>query len=435
MSESAPLVVDLRTGLLRTDLAREAFWAAAARGSWGGSAKGEGALASASQEVLANMPMNAHVLESMRATRAAGARVILVSDASQDLVAKFASAVGCVDEAVGGTPSGPARGAWLAQRFGASGYDYAGEADGAAGARKALIVGPAPSDPSAYLKALRPHQWVKNFLVFLPMVAAHRFDQQTAVLSLVAFLAFSLVASSVYVLNDLLDLAADRAHPRKRKRPMASGGVPLRRAALMTVGCLLGGFAVAVLAGPTFVAVLLGYTVLTAAYSLYLKREPVIDVCVLAGLYTLRIVAGSAATGIALSVWLLAFSIFIFLSLAAIKRQTELVDNLQAGRERAAGRGYRVGDLPIVEMMGLAAGYVAVLVLALYLNAPNVVSLYETPEFLWVVCAVLLYWISRAAMIAHRGEMNDDPIVFALGDRVSQICGVIVLAAMAAATW
>lgn len=160
-----------------------------------------------------------------------------------------------------------------------------------------------------------------------------------------------------------------------------------------------------------------------------------IDICVLAALYTMRIVAGAAATGIALSVWLLAFSIFIFLSLAAMKRQTELVDNLQSGRDKPAGRGYRVDDLPIVEMMSVTAGYVAVLVLALYLTAPPVAGLYAAPEYLWAVCAVLLYWISRAVMIAHRGEMHDDPIVFALRDRISQTCGLIVLTALAAATW
>ena len=201
------------------------------------------------------------------------------------------------------------------------------------------------------------------------------------------------------------------------------------------LGCLAVGFALSLFAGAQFAATLCAYAILTTAYSLRLKREPVVDVCVLAGLYTMRIVAGAAATGIALSVWLLAFAIFIFLSLAAIKRQAELVDNRLAGREKPAGRGYRVDDLPIVETMAITAGYVAVLVLALYLNTPMVQSLYDTPEFLWAVCAVLLYWISRAAMIAHRGEMDDDPIVFAFRDRVSRYCGLAVVLALAAATW
>ena len=290
-------------------------------------------------------------------------------------------------------------------------------------------------DLKPYLAALRPHQWVKNFLVFLPMIAAHKFDASTLAFSLVAFAAFSLVASGVYVLNDLLDLAADRAHPRKRFRPMASGAVPLAHASALIGACLAAGFVIALVAGLYFVLALCAYTILTTAYSLHLKREPIIDICVLAALYTLRIVAGAAATGITPSVWLLAFALFIFLSLAAIKRQAELVDNLQSGREKAAGRGYRVGDLPIVGMMGVSAGYVSVLVLALYLNSPIVLSLYRTPEFLWVVSAVLLYWISRASIIAHRGEMHDDPIVFALRDRTSRACVLIVLVALAAATW
>ncbi|MFN3889768.1 MAG: UbiA family prenyltransferase [Beijerinckiaceae bacterium] len=439
MSDSAPLIVDLESGLLRTELAREAFWRAAANGEWrialDRPARSIARMADADDDEIANLPMNPDVIEAMRRRRAEGGRVVLVAAAPQPVAARFAGALGITDEAYGDVPAGEARAAWLRTRFGDRAPHYVGDDGAAPGVRQAVKIPPPPQSAGAYLKAMRPHQWVKNLLVFLPVVASHKLDQSTVVMSLLAFAAFSLVASSVYLLNDLLDLAADRAHPRKRRRPMASGAVPLKHATLMMGGCLAAGFALALPAGSHFLAVLLGYTVLTTAYSLRLKRVPVLDICVLAALYTLRIVAGAAATGVTLSVWLLAFSIFIFLSLAAIKRQTELIDNLQSGKEKPAGRGYRVGDLPIVEMMAVSAGYVAVLVLALYLNAPTVVALYETPEFLWAVCAVLLYWISRAAMIAHRGEMNDDPIVFAFRDRVSQICGVAVLAALAAAIW
>jgi 4-hydroxybenzoate polyprenyltransferase len=436
MALTAPLVVDLQTGLLRTDLAREGFWLGLARGAWRVVTAGRGEtmdmLLDASPAELANLPMNAGMVEAMRRTRAAGGRVILVTDASEALAQHFARALDFVDEAVGDAPPGPERKAWLAARIGGEGYT---DADLDPSLRAAEERPSGAGGVAPVLKALRPHQWVKNLLVFLPIIAAHKFDSATVLLSLIAFAAFSLIASSVYVLNDLLDLSADRAHPRKRFRPMASGAVPLGTAAAMGIGCLAAGFAIAIAAGPYFVAVLCGYTILTTAYSLHLKREPVLDICVLATLYTMRIVAGAAATGITPSVWLLAFAIFIFLSLAALKRQAELVDNLQAGREKPAGRGYRVGDLPIIQMMGVTAGYVAVLVLALYLNAPTVVSLYQTPEFLWIVCAVLLYWISRAVMIAHRGEMHDDPIVFALRDRISHVCAAVVLAAVAAATW
>ncbi len=428
MSPVKPLIVDLDTGLLRTDLAREEFWRALGDGGWrtllAGAPTSANYLEHASADDLANLPMTAAVLEAMRNARAAGRRVVLVTDAPDALAQRFAETLDLVDGAVGDAPTGPDRDAWLASRFGAAGFEYLGGAP----------VAPAGT-MAPYIKALRPHQWVKNVLVFLPMIAAHRFDVSTLALTLIAFAAFSLVASSVYILNDLLDLSSDRAHPRKRSRPMASGAVPLAHAGVIAMVCLAAGFGLALFAGSHFVAALCGYSILTTAYSLQLKREPILDVCVLAALYTLRIVAGAAATGIALSVWLLAFAIFLFLSLAAIKRQTELVDNLQSGRDKPAGRGYAVIDLPIVEMMSVAAGYAAVLVLALYLNATNVVGLYATPEILWVVCAVLLYWISRVVMLAHRGEMHDDPVVFALRDRVSHVCGIVILAALAAATW
>ena len=439
-SGPVPLIVDLDSGLLRTELAREAFWRAAVNGEWrialDSPARSIALLADAESAEIASLPMNADIVEAMRRRRAEGGRVVLITSAPQPVATSFAGALDFVDDALGEAPAGERRAAWLTERFGNGAYDYAGRDGAAAGnARQVIPVAfPAPR-AGLYLKALRPHQWVKNLLLFLPVAAAHKFDQSTIAMSILAFAAFSLVASSVYLLNDLLDLAADRAHPRKRRRPMASGAVPLKHATWLIGACLVAGFALGLAAGPQFVAVLLVYTILTAAYSLHLKRVPVIDICVLAGLYTMRIVAGAAATGVMLSVWLLAFSIFIFLSLAAIKRQTELVDNLQSGKEKPAGRGYRVSDLPIVEMMAVSAGYVAVLVLALYLNTPTVVALYHTPEFLWAVCAVLLYWISRAAMISHRGEMNDDPIVFAFRDRVSHVCGVAVVAALAAAMW
>jgi 4-hydroxybenzoate polyprenyltransferase len=170
-----------------------------------------------------------------------------------------------------------------------------------------------------------------------------------------------------------------------------------------------------------------GYYLLTIAYSLRLKRHIVIDICVLAGLYTMRIVAGGVATGITLSVWLLAFSVFLFLSLAAVKRLAELVDSAERGNLSTIGRGYHVDDLPIISMIAIGAGYVSVLVMMLYVNSPAVVELYRHPEALWGVCAVLLYWITRTVMVAHRGGMHDDPVVYAAKDRTSQVCLVIIL--------
>jgi len=238
------------------------------------------------------------------------------------------------------------------------------------------------------------------------------------------------------VMNDLVDLAADRAHPRKRTRPFASGRVPIAHGTWMAVGLVLGGGAVAATVGPDFLLVVLAYVVVTAAYSSVLKRHAVVDICVLAGLYTLRLIAGGVATGISLSVWLLAFSIFFFLSLAAVKRHAELVDNARRRQSQPVGRGYHVDDLPLVSQMAIGSGYVSVLVLALYLTSPDVTELYAEPAMLWGICPILLYWLSRMVMVAHRGGMHDDPIVFAVKDRTSWICGGLVLGfATAGALW
>ncbi len=280
---------------------------------------------------------------------------------------------------------------------------------------------------SPYLRVLRPHQWLKNALVFMPLLAAHRFDAATILNALLAFVTFSLIASSVYVLNDLVDVEADRAHPRKRNRPFASGAIPTGQGPVLALVPLAAGAVLALWLGREFALVIAGYYLTTLAYSFVLKRRIVIDICILAGLYTFRIIAGGAATGVPLSVWLLAFSVFFFLSLAAVKRQAELVDGLARGDLKAHGRGYVADDLPIVAMMSISAAYVSVLVMALYLNSPAVSELYATPALLWGICLILLYWLSRIAMITHRGQMHDDPVVFAVRDRISLICVAIVL--------
>ena len=240
--------------------------------------------------------------------------------------------------------------------------------------------------------------------------------------SLIAFIVFSLIASSVYVVNDLLDLASDRAHPRKRDRPLASGALSIAHGTWLAPMLFVVGLALAVPLGLEFALLMLGYFAATTAYSLVLKRRMLVDIFTLAGLYTMRIVAGGLATGIPLSVWLLAFSIFFFFSLAAIKRQAELVDNISALETSPRGRGYVPADLPLIAIMATASGYVSVLVMALYVSSAAVTELYNQPAALWGICLVLFYWISRMEMVTHRGGMNDDPIVFAVKDRISLIC-------------
>ena len=281
-------------------------------------------------------------------------------------------------------------------------------------------------DLPPWLAVMRPHQWLKNLLVFVPLVASHQTDPSILLKSLCAFVAYCLVASSVYVINDVKDVDADRMHPRKRLRPFASGNLQISAAPLLLAALLIPGAIIALMTNALFLACLGLYVFISTAYSFKLKGQPILDVCILASLYTWRIVAGGLATGIQLSVWLLAFSIFFFLALAAVKRQAELVDRRNCGEEQAPGRGYSVNDLPIISGMAMAAGYVSVLVMALYLNSPHVAALYSYPALLWGVCLVLLYWLSHVVMMAHRGKMHDDPLVFALKDSTSQICLVLM---------
>jgi 4-hydroxybenzoate polyprenyltransferase/phosphoserine phosphatase len=277
------------------------------------------------------------------------------------------------------------------------------------------------------LKAIRPQQWLKNLLVFLPLLpivsAANRSMLGMAVL---AFAAFSLCASSVYLLNDLSDLAADRSHPRKCKRPFASGALaPLH--GLMLIPVLLAlAFALTLLLPGLFGVVLGIYWLSTGAYTFYLKRRVLIAVVTLALLYSLRVLGGGAAIGVTPSFWILAFSMFIFLSLALTKRYAELYSKRALNWKEAESRGYYVDDLHLVQLMGVASGYLSVLVMALYINSPEIIARYQHVHVLWGVCPLLILWISRVWLKASRGEMTDDPLVFAAKDRTSRY--VVVLA-------
>jgi 4-hydroxybenzoate polyprenyltransferase len=259
-------------------------------------------------------------------------------------------------------------------------------------------------------------------------------EAEVVLAAVAGFVAFGLCASGVYVLNDLLDLPSDRQHPRKRLRPFASGALPLLPGIVLAPVLALAGLALAWLTEPRFAAVLAAYYLLTLGYSLRFKRVAMLDVMLLAMLYTLRIIGGTAVIGAALSFWLLAFSMFIFLSLALLKRYVELSAMLAEGKLTAAGRGYGVDDLPLLQSLGGSAGYLAVLVLALYINSPESIALYSRPQVLWLLCPLVLYWVSRTWVVAHRGGMDDDPVVFAATDRVSQVvgllCAVIALSAI-----
>lgn len=287
---------------------------------------------------------------------------------------------------------------------------------------------------SVLARALRIHQWVKNALLFLPLLLAHILDDPLAWgRAAAAFACFSLCASAVYVSNDLWDLEADRQHPRKKNRPFAAGTLSVRTGRLLALVLVLASFALSTGLLPwTFTAVLGAYLLTSVAYSLFLRRLPLIDVIVLAGLYALRIFAGGFAVGIPISQWLIAFSVFFFLNLAFVKRYAELSLLREHAHTQALGRNYTVDDMDLIRSMGVASGFVSVLVLVLYVNSDDVRLLYEHPHVLWLLGPLLLYWISRVWLHAHRGRMHDDPVVFATHDRASYAVAAAVIAVLLA---
>ncbi len=284
-----------------------------------------------------------------------------------------------------------------------------------------------PTSARAMLHLLRPHHWVKNILVLVPMLLAHQWGQLSVTTkALLALVCFCLTASAGYIINDLVDIEADRKHASKRLRPLVSGEVSTRAA--IVLACALIFLVVVLLPrlSYTFRIYLLVYFCVTLIYSFYLKKKVLIDICTLAGLYTIRVLAGGAATGIPISEWTLAFAMFCFLGLAAVKRYAELQALSPEGE--LLGRGYEPSDQSTLHILGLSSMMISVLVLALYLHTPEVTALYRHSDALWLMCPVMLYWFARIWIVAGRGEMHTDPILFALRDRVSLMVAAIIVA-------
>ncbi len=392
------------------------------------------------------LPFNAELVSWLREQRSAGQRLVLLADGDALLAEQIAAHLGLFDEIASTEGDGPAaerKRRALVQRFGEHGFDYGGsDADDLIvweASRAGLVVGnrslservalktrvlrvfPAPRPTlRTWIRAIRLHQWVKNVLVFLPPLLAHRIAEPGVILDAgMAFVAFGCCASSVYVTNDLFDLAADRAHPRKRRRPFAAAVLSVRSGVLAAGLLLLCAAGLAALIGARYAAVLACYYIVTWAYSLRLKRLALLDVMTLAGLYTLRIISGSAATHIDPSFWLLAFSVFLFLSLGFVKRYAELYDARKSDKLLGHGRGYGSDDLSLIMSLGTASGYCAVVVIALYINSADSMALYHRHKTMWLICPLMLFWISRVWMLTARGQMHDDPVVFAMRDRTS----------------
>jgi 4-hydroxybenzoate polyprenyltransferase len=288
------------------------------------------------------------------------------------------------------------------------------------------------------LRAMRLWQWSKNVLLFVPLVFAHQIsDPSKVTITLIGFILFGLCASATYIWNDLRDLIHDRKHPSKKNRPIASGALTVRSAVFLSMGLLFLGIAGAyLLSNSMFLALILGYVVITTLYSFYLKQAVIFDVLILSGLYTYRMFLGASLTDISLSPWLLAFSMFFFLSLAFVKRYAELLKMPTGGGEKLAGRGYMPQDIGLVQVFGVSSGLTAVLIFALYINSAVVKDMYESPELLWLVCPVLIYWIARIWFLAGRGHLQEDPVVFALKDIRSIAIGVVCIALVVlAAMW
>jgi len=473
---SVPLVVDLDGTLIRGDLLHESALRLISREPWRifqlpfwlgqGKASMKRRIAERVDLDLDSMPIHDELLEWVRSERKTGRKIVLCSASDDKYVQGMASRFGGIDEVIASDGvtniSARRKAEALESRYGLKGFDYVGNSRDDLhvwrSARRGVIVNASERLGRAaraavdierefsvgvrhlrlWLKAMRLQQWAKNLLVFLPLLASHRYGELDALGStLIAFFAFGLCASSVYLVNDLSDLESDRAHPRKRLRPFAAGTLSAGRGVAVSGALAVAAFLVASLVNWQFMAWLAVYLGITLFYTFVLKRKVLVDALALAALYTIRILAGGAASGVWPGFWLLALSLFLFLSLAFVKRYSELGFVKAKGLEGARGRDYLITDLPLIESFGIASGFAAVVVLALYMNGDTIVDLYPHEEVVWLTVPILLYWITRIWVKAHRGEMVDDPVIFAMTDRLSllSILAFVVTLVVASLGW
>lgn len=466
-----PVFVDLDGTLVATDTMLECFllllrhrplallripgWLARGRAHF------KARLAECNRLDIARLPYRPEVCDYLRAAHAAGQPLYLATAADRRIARRVAAHLGLFTGVLasdGATNLKSARKLDAIRALAPDGFAYLGNSRAdlplwraaasaivvaappavlraaRAGGRIERVLAPPRAPWREACRALRPHQWAKNLLVFVPLLTSFRFGEAAAAAhAALAFVAFSLCASAVYVLNDLLDIDADRAHPRKRGRPFAAGTLSIP-AGLGAAGlCLAAGFGTGALLSPEFLAVLAVYLATATAYSVHLKTRVFLDVIVLASLYTLRLVAGGVGTGIPLSVWLVAFSLFVFLSLGLVKRCSELLTVKRQGRLSIHGRDYALDDMRIFFPLGISTAVGSVLVFALYINATQTAANYRTPALLWGVAVGLFYWLGHMWIITARGAMTDDPLVFTFRDGDSRlVIALMVLCTLAA---
>lgn len=407
---------------------------------------------------VAHLPYNRKLLEFLETERGEGRRLYLATGADQALAQRIAEHLGIFDGVLASdgqknlTAANKLDG--LREEFGDEGYDYVGNARPdlplLVHASGAMIANPVPglrsrlrslgvgvarefeernAWPKSVIKALRLHQWAKNILIFVPVLLAHSLQAPLLVAALIAFFSFSLCASGTYIINDLLDIEADRRHSRKSRRPFASGDLSVKTGVLLSLGLLGASWALAGLfLYREFLFWLLVYLVTTLSYSLYFKRVVLVDVILLSGLYTLRLLAGAAATGAGISPWLGALSLFLFLSLAIVKRFSELQNVRARGQVLANGRGYLLADIEQMRSFGTACAIASVVVFAFYIWGNDVTRLYQHPMRLWLIMPLIAYWMMRVWLLASRGELDEDPVIFAVTDRTSLLIGALVAA-------
>ena len=461
------LSVNLDGTLIKSDLLWETFWSSFSKDSLiplkalivliKGRAYLKNFLYINSTLDISSLPYNNEVIEYIILHRAKGWRIALITSNNQKLADDISQHLNLFDEVYGSKINKnlevSAKANFQEQIFGSKKFNYVGNSYSdletwkisnkaiTFNAGKSLrrkcekinlnhfhLINNKPSNFfNSFFKEIRPNQWVKNILVFVPMIAAQDFDVQSIVNSFLALVAFCFTASSIYVFNDLLDINADRNHPKKCKRPFASGELPFSSGSFGGLILLILGLTIGLIVGTSFLNVLLIYFFITLSYSLFFKRRELIDIFILSALYTIRIIAGSFATNLDISFWLLAFSIFIFLSLASVKREAELIDIIKRGKVRIENRGYKNSDLEFVKILSISSGMISILLLSLYINSSKVIGSYSNPEFLWGACILFLFWIIRVCFKTHRGEMEHDPIIFAVKDKLSNFIFLTII--------
>jgi 4-hydroxybenzoate polyprenyltransferase len=410
-----------------------------------------------------SLPYNSEIIDFIVAEKEKGRKIVLVTATAQPLAEKVAAHLGLFDEVLASKNGinllGTEKAKFLVAEYGFKKFDYIGDSFKdidvwqksniahiatnneslikAAGkiAKIGKIFNQPKENLKVFFKQIRIHQWVKNLLLFLPPLLAHKTNIDTYTSVIWGFLAFSLIASAIYVINDLADIESDRNHPAKKSRPLAAGKLKILTAFKIIPALLIIGFGLSIIAlDYNFTLVLLLYSLITVYYSFRIKKVYLLDIITLSILYTIRLIAGGIITDTVLSPWLFSFTLFIFLSLGALKRYTELKGLLLDNKVKTRGRDYYVEEIPLVLNLGISSGVVSTLVFTLYINNPDVLHLYKHPIYLYFITPVVLYWILRMWFVAHRGLMLDDPIAYSMKDKVSFVVfALVVLIAFGAA--